>query len=240
MRSLVSAVVFATAVSPVAYADGIPQRYKEQVCCAPFSWTGVYIGGHSGWGSMELVVPPGTAGVPSPTGGFWGGQVGANYQFARNWVVGAEIDSSFARIEDTKTVPEPFDAHTLISGTVKLNSLTTLRGRLGFAWDRTLLYVTGGWAWSEVEVTTANSNNGGVLPVRIVTDHVTAPGWTVGGGLEMSLWSNWTGKIEYQLVHSDTITFKTVGTHVDSIGETGPPVRFDLQTIRIGVNYLFH
>jgi opacity protein-like surface antigen len=93
---------------------------------------------------MELVVPPGTAGVPSPTGGFWGGQVGANYQFARNWVVGAEIDSSFARIEDTKTVPEPFDAHTLIGGTVKLNSLTTLRGRLGFAWDRALLYATGG------------------------------------------------------------------------------------------------
>jgi outer membrane immunogenic protein len=189
---------------------------------------------------MELFVPPGTPGVPSPTGGLWGGQVGANYYFARNWVVGAEIDNSFARIEDTRTVPEPTDPHTLLTNTAKLNSLTTLRGRLGFAWDRTLLYATAGWAWSGFEVTTANSNNGGVLPVRIVTDHVTAPGWTVGGGLEMSLWSNWTGKIEYQFVHSDTITFKTVGTHLDSIGETGPPVRFDLQTIRVGVNYLFH
>ena len=114
---------------------------------------------------------------------------------------------------------------------------------LGLATAAVLAGATVGWALhttSEVEVTTANSNNGGVLPVRIVTDHVTAPGWTVGGGLEMSLWSNWTGKIEYQLVHSDTITFKTVGTHVDSIGETGPPVRFDLQTIRIGVNYVVY
>jgi opacity protein-like surface antigen len=48
----------------------------------------------------------------------------------------------------------------------------------------------------------------------------------------MALWSNWTSKIEYQLVHSDTTTFKTQGG-------TSPPVHFDLQTVRIGVNYLF-
>jgi outer membrane immunogenic protein len=239
MKSLVNAVVLVAALSSAAYADEAPQRNKKPVCCVPFSWTGIYVGGHTGWGSMELFVPPGTPGVPAPTGGLWGGQVGANYQFARNWVVGAEIDSSFARIEDTKAVSEPSDPHTLLSNTGKLNSLTTLRGRLGFAWDRTLIYATGGWAWSQFEATTTNSNNGGVLPVRIVTDHVTAPGWTVGGGVEMSLWSNWTGKIEYQLVHSDAFTFKTVGTHLDSIGETGPPVRFELQTVRIGVNYLF-
>ena len=181
MRLFVSAVVFATAASSVAFADSNPQRFKEPGCCAPFSWTGIYIGGHMGWGSLELFVP-GTTEVPSPTGGLWGGQVGANYQFARNWVVGAEIDSSFARIADTQVLAEPGDPHTLRSDVLKLNSLTTLRGRLGFAWDRTLLYATGGWAWSEFEVTTSNSNTGGVGPVRIVTDNVTPRGWTVGAG----------------------------------------------------------
>jgi outer membrane immunogenic protein len=230
MKSFVSAVVFATALSSVAYADGIPQRYKEPVCCAPFSWTGIYIGGHTGWGSMEIFVPPPATGIPSPTGGFWGGQIGANYQFARNWVVGAEIDSAYARLEDSDIRTDPLFPQ-LLASTAKLDSLTTLRGRLGFAWDRTLLYATGGWAWSGVEVTTTGGGPG------IVTDHVTVHGRTVGGGIETSLWSNWTGKIEYQFVHSDAFTIKTF-----SAGTVGPspPIRFDLQTVRIGVNYLFH
>jgi opacity protein-like surface antigen len=69
MRSFVSAVLFATCLSSVAYADGPPQRYEEPVCCAHFSWTGIYIGGHAGWASMELLVPGNTQ-IPSPTGGF--------------------------------------------------------------------------------------------------------------------------------------------------------------------------
>jgi outer membrane immunogenic protein len=210
MKGFVSAVALITVLSSVANADGFPQRNREPVCCAPFSWTGVYVGAHAGWGSLELLVPGNTQ-VPSPTGGLWGGQIGANYQFARNWVVGAEIDSALARVEDTQVLTEPGDPHTLRADTLKLNSLTTLRGRLGFAWDRTLLYATGGWAWSEFEVTTANSNTGGVGRARIVTDRVTPHGWTVGGGIERSLWSNWTGKIEYQFVHSDAFTFKNVG-----------------------------
>jgi len=233
MKSLVNAVVLIAALSSAAYADEAPQRNKKPVCCAPFSWTGIYVGGHTGWGSMEIFLPsaPGIDTPPSPTGGLWGGQIGANYQFARHWVVGAEIDGAFARFEDSRIRPDPLFPLTLLADTVKLNSLTTVRGRLGFAWDRTLLYATGGWAWSTVEVTTSSSNAGGPGP-QIVTDTATVHGWTVGGGIEMALWSNWTSKIEYQLVHSDTTTFKAQGG-------TSPPVHFDLQTVRIGVNYLF-
>ena len=233
MKGFVSAVVFATALSSVAYADGSPQRYREPACCAPFSWTGIYIGGHTGWGSMEIFLPPapGTDAPPSPTGGFWGGQVGANYQFARNWVIGAELDGAFARLEDSHIRPDPLVPLTLLADTVKVNSLTTLRGRLGFAWDRTLIYATGGLAWSGAEVTTSSSNAGGPGP-RIVTDHVTAHGWTVGGGLEMSLWANWTGKLEYQFIRNADVT-------VQSEGGPTPNIRTELQTVRIGVNYLF-
>jgi opacity protein-like surface antigen len=129
----------------------------------------------------------------------------------------------------------------LFASTLKLDSLTTLRGRLGFAWDRTLLYATGGWAWSGVEVTTSDSITGGPAVVGggpgIVTDHATVHGRTVGGGIETSLWSNWTGKIEYQFVRSDAFTVKTFSA---GIVAPSPPVHFDLQTVRIGVNYLFH
>jgi len=182
---------------------------------------------------MEIVQPPtpGADAPPVPSGGFWGAQVGANYQFARNWVIGAEFDSSFARLENSHIRPDPLVPLTLLADTVKLNSLTTLRGRLGFVWDRTLLYGTGGWAWSRVEATTSSSNTGGGGP-EIVTDHVTARGWTVGGGIETALWSNWTGKLEYQFIRSDDFSFNAQG---------GPTrIRVELQTVRIGVNYLFH
>ncbi|TMJ76430.1 MAG: porin family protein, partial [Alphaproteobacteria bacterium] len=137
MKSLVNAVVLIAALSSAAYADEAPQRNKKPVCCAPFSWTGIYVGGHTGWGSMEIFLPsaPGIDTPPSPTGGLWGGQIGANYQFARHWVVGAEIDGAFARFEDSRIRPDPLFPLTLLADTVKLNSLTTVRGRLGFAWD---------------------------------------------------------------------------------------------------------
>src|SRR5262245_11380078 len=130
MRRLVSAVVFITVLSSVTHADGKPQRYSEPACCAPFNWTGLYIGAHTAWGSMEIFLPPdpGTDAPPSPTGRLWGGQIGANYQFARHWVVGTELDGAFARLEDSHIRPDPLFPLTLLADTVKLNSLTTLRG----------------------------------------------------------------------------------------------------------------
>ena len=235
MKSGFIAAVFATALTSVAYADGIPQRHREPGCCAPFSWTGFYLGGHAGWGSQDIFLPPspGQFGPPQPTGGFAGGQVGANFQFARNWVVGAEVDHSRARIEDSLIGPDPLFPATLLADTVKLDALTTLRGRLGFAWDRTMVYATGGWAWSRVEATLSTSNNFGLGPL-IVTDRRTVDGWTVGGGVETALWSNWTSKIEYQFIHSDDFTPRTLSPG------GGASVRFEVQTIRLGVNYLFH
>jgi opacity protein-like surface antigen len=99
--------------------------------------------------------------------------------------------------------------------------------------DRTLIYATGGRAWSGAEVTTSSSvSGGGGGGPQVVTDHVTVGGWTVGGGIETSLWGNWTGKLEYQFIRNDEVT-------VQSQGGPTPHVRTELQTVRIGVNYLF-
>jgi opacity protein-like surface antigen len=233
MRRLASAAAFVAVLSSAAYADGGPPRYRESGCCAPFSWTGIYVGGHTGWGSLEIFLPPapGTDAPPTPTGGFWGGQIGANYQFARNWIVGAEVDGAFARLEDSHIRPDSLFPLTMIADTVKVNWLTTLRGRVGFALDRTLIYATGGRAWSGAEVTTSSSVSGGGGP-QVVTDHVTIGGWTLGGGIEAALWGNWTGKLEYQFIRNDEVT-------VQSQGGPTPHVRTELQTLRIGVNYLF-
>ena len=199
---------------------------------SPFNWTGFYVGGNAGYGWQQVFLPPspGQFGPPSPSGGFWGGQVGANYQFASNWVVGVEFNGAVARMENTIVGPDPLVAATLLENTIKVNSLMMLRARIGFAWDRNLVYVTGGPAWINAETITASSNVGAP---RIVTDNETERGWTVGGGLERALWSNWTGRIEYQYIHSNPFT-------VNSESGPAPGVRADLQTVTAGVNYLFH
>jgi outer membrane immunogenic protein len=68
-----------------------------------------------------------------------GGRIGANYQFAGRWVVGVELDWSAADINTRQDRVDGVDVF-------RLNSLGTLRARLGYAWDRYLVYATGGLA----------------------------------------------------------------------------------------------
>jgi opacity protein-like surface antigen len=199
---------------------------------SPFNWTGFYVGAHAGYGWLKFLVPQGPTDLesPAPTGGFWGGQVGGNYQFASHWVIGAEFDAAFARIEDSRRGPNPTDPTELLAVTVKLNSLTTLRGRLGFEWDRTLFYAAGGGAWSEIEIAAASGGGGGQPgPVRLTSKKLNLQGWTVGGGIERALWANWTGKIEYLYFHFDPF----------NPGEKPGSAIPIIHAIKVGVNYLF-
>src|SRR4029077_6013051 len=202
----------------------------------PFSWTGFYVGGHAGYGWQQIITPPspGQTSAPKPSGGFWGGQIGGNYQFASNWLVGIEFDGSFARIENTVLQPDPLVPTTLLAFTDKVNSLMSLRARLGFVSDRNLFYVSGGPGWIRSQL---NSENGGPTnippPPRFVTDYQTENGWTVGAGFERALWSNWTGRIEYQYFRSEPFT-------VTSLGGPMPGIRANLQSVTAGVNYLIH
>ena len=67
------------------------------------------------------------------------------------------------------------------------NWIATLRGRVGFAADRALFYVTAGGAFTDIKPSTGALTFGGG----------TEPGWTAGGGVEYAITDNWTAKIEY-------------------------------------------
>lgn len=229
-------VVRAAPAAPVPSAATYAIATKAPVAPAPlpFNWTGFYIGGHAGYGWQQIITPPspGQTPPPKPNGGFWGGQVGVNYQFASNWVVGVEFNDSVARIENTVLQPDPLAPTTLLAFTGKTNSQMVLLARLGFVSDRNLFYVSGGPAWIRSQINSANGGNFVGSP-GIVIDHETERGWAVGGGFETVLWSNWTGRIQYQYIHSNPFT-------VISLGGPSPGIRTDLQSVMVGVNYLFH
>src|SRR5208282_2368429 len=97
----------------------------------------------------------------------------------------------------------------------------TVRGRIGYAFDKALVYGTGGFAWGNV----TNS-----VPGFSVSE--TQTGWVVGGGVEYKLAPNWSGKIEYQYMDLDA-------SSATGAGPLGFAANNDTQvhTVRVGLNY---
>ncbi len=140
-----------------------------------YNWTGPYLGliGGYGWG----------------TSSGWEGGVfaGYNFQLDPNWVVGIEGDLMAAGKSGTvgaSTISNGWDG--------------TVRGRLGYAYDRFLFYGTGGVAFGDVKSSSGES--------------ATKVGWTVGAGIEAALTTNVTGRVEFRHTDLGTTTFITPGS----------------------------
>ena len=110
-----------------------------------YNWTGFYIGGHLGGAFSSDNNFNGLATGNNGNGRFLGGvQGGADYQFAPNWVLGVEAQYSWlASNNDGAIFPGGFAYNNNQRG---LGSVT---GRVGYTWGPALLYVKGGYAFSD-------------------------------------------------------------------------------------------
>jgi outer membrane immunogenic protein len=141
-----------------------------------YNWSGIYIGANGGY-AFGTTTPTGGAGFN--TNGFLaGGTVGGNIQWG-GFVLGAEGDWDWSNLNGTGIIGGT-------AGTFNSNWLATARGRAGWAFDRVLLYGTGGGAFANAGFTGLGST--------------TMDGWTAGGGLEFAFAPNWTAKAEYLYV----------------------------------------
>jgi outer membrane immunogenic protein len=202
---LTSAIAFSASAADLGRGG-----YKDGPVYAAVDWSGLYAGINAGGG--------GTAndGDVSPSGGFFGGQVGYNWQgvfgMGRNWVLGVEADIQGSGIDDS--IPGEKSS---------LNWFGTVRGRLGYAFGPTLVYGTGGFAFGEVENTFGRSR---------FTE--TQTGYVVGGGVEHKLSPTWSVKAEYQFISLDAGDINGAGP----LGLTGGD-RSEVNTFRVGLNYRF-
>jgi outer membrane immunogenic protein len=233
MRSIFSATIGLLAVSAApALAADLPLKARPMpAIAAVYNWSGCYIGGNVGgkWvrtsGSVD-VGPTGTGtGLGAPGSVLFGkadtstlmggGQVGCNYQpVGTNWVFGIEGDFDWQRWSRTNivggTLPFPFVAGDTFD--LRSNWQASARGRIGYAWDRVLLYATGGAAFTNLKVGTnfiATTAGGIAFPATVVSDEKTLVGWTVGGGLEYAFTNNWIAGIEGRYSNYGTTTFNS-------------------------------
>ena len=237
MKRLMFAGVIAGAWSSCALAADLgpynpPPRYEpvyEPVRDHGYNWQGLYLGVNAGygWGSdnASTFVGPATAsGSVSPDGWFGGGQIGYNAQF-NALVLGLEADLQGADISDTTALA---GGGAFTQATTDIEWFSTLRGRIGYAAGPALLYVTGGWAFADVNTSVAQTTAGG--SVAMSNDDIKS-GYTLGGGVEWAFAPNWSLKSEYLYVDLGEESFSTpVGTYTT---ET------DFHTARVGLNYRF-
>jgi outer membrane immunogenic protein len=203
---------------------------------AVFSWSGCYVGAEGGgaWGRSKHRAPRSNEDITTwfdVSGGVAGGEAGCNVQFGGNWVIGVEGDWSWS--SKRGSLHQNVNGfNPLIDIQTKERSVYSGRGRIGWAWDRTLLYATGGFAGARVNL---NEDASAVPGFGPNPDRRTAHGYVVGAGVEYAFRNSWSLKAEYLYMN---------------FGETGyfnpPPPGFgtrsfflDDHIVRVGLNWRF-
>ena len=224
-KFLLGTAALALFAGPAFAADMQPRPYtKAPAYTAPavvYNWTGFYIGGHVGGAFSD-----GTNLLGEDARFLGGVQGGFDYQFAPNWVLGAEAQYSWLSGGSGNTL---FPGGTLVTG--KTDQLGSVTGRIGYTWGPALLYAKGGYAWRDG--TSLGASAGGV-PVAFTTDGNHKDGYTVGAGLEYMFAPNWSAKAEYQYYNFGSTTFTTGPADI-----AGVRFRDDEHTVKVGVNYRF-
>ena len=190
-----------------------------------FTWTGFYIGPNLGvaWpgGNITDSITGTNLGVTGGAAFIGGGQLGYNYQINPNIVLGVEwLMDGVASNNNSNIVVIP-TISDVFQTSVRSDWFTTLTGRIGFTgsgpdWDRVLVYIKGGAAWVQNQVTVADLSTG----LSVGASRIDS-GWVAGAGLEYALTPNWTIRFEYDYIGLGN---STVGTMlVDPYNKQKPP-----------------
>jgi outer membrane immunogenic protein len=273
---LIGAAFAALIAGPAMAADlGAPVYRRPVAVAAPiYTWTGFYVGGNVGysWGRPNSDTILTGIGAPTTFGPFafghsdplkldgviGGAQIGYNWQASTNWVYGLEADWQASSEKAGLSYSDPY-AGTRIgfeaagaantNYDAKISWFGTVRGRIGYAWDRLLIYGTGGLAFGRVKLGGAMADSGSTLvlcfPCGPTPFGGTAPfstsrvnaGWTAGIGVEGALVGRWTWKAEYLYVDLGTFNLFAAGPFATET--ISLHARFTDNIVRVGLNYKF-
>jgi len=224
---LAGLAVLSLGTAPALSADlnARPFPYKAAPFAGPiYNWSGFYVGAHLGGAFSSDSNYPGLA--TGSNGRFLGGvQAGADWQFAPSFLIGLEGQYSWLSGKVGTTFP-----NTLVY-TNNQRGLGSVTGRVGYTWGPGLLYVKGGYAYSDNNETVTFLGT----PVAFATDGGHKNGWTVGGGLEYMFAPNWSAKAEYQYYNFGSAHFTAPAALVGAGSFTT-----DDHTLKAGVNYRFN
>lgn len=228
LTALLGVSALGLACGPAAFASDLAVKapaLKAMAAATPvYTWTGFYVGGTAGaaWTKADVTLTPVNGAPPnyrpqdlpgitdlgsrdlSGTDVIFGGKIGYNYQFSA-WVAGIEADFSYFRFNESIVASgNPFPGFAAGSATlntsVSTHWLATVRPRIGYAFERILLYATGGGAFANVRFSNTDREfafNGAGFGTEASSASKTLAGWAAGGGVDYALSPNWIASIEY-------------------------------------------
>ncbi|HEY5207893.1 MAG TPA: OmpA family protein [Stellaceae bacterium] len=184
-------------------------------------WSGPELGiqGGYGWGSSQGQVVPGFPAYSlSPDGGMGGGHAGYNFQFGP-YVFGVEGDAEGGDISATRAG---------LGGSIRtqMDFDASIRGKMGFSFERVLAYGTGGVAFGLVDTTYKNAGG-----ATVAAPSEIRVGWTAGGGLAYALTPNWNAGVEYR--------YTDLGSQRVAVGIESDRNRVTYNMIRLAATYRF-
>ena len=245
---LATAAALAVTIAGSARAADLPLK-SETPFAARFTWTGCYLGGHLGGGfahkditdPAQLVQdsflgPGSTTGIttvsPAPSGVVIGGQIGCDYQFAPSWLVGIEGAASGSTMKASRTVGLPLGNPDTALVQAKTDFLTSVTGRLGYAFDNVLLYAKGGVAMAADRYDVTGSFAGTPFGFVGLENRF---GWTAGGGVEWAFSPHWSASVEYdyyQFGHRVVAMSDPTNVFLGNVD-----VRQNIQVVKAGLNF---
>jgi outer membrane immunogenic protein len=261
-KLLLGAVALVAVGAAPAFAADLPARtYTKAPAVVPvpvYNWTGCYVGGNLGgdWSRARTseilggtwlttnsaadtaaIQANGSPGI-NASGVTVGGQIGCNWQTG-NFVYGIEGDGMYTGLSSTvtTTIAALPTAGTPVSNTasVSAQSLYTLRGRAGYAVDRTLVYVTGGAAFGKVGYSDAQTYIAGATAGAVSSMRT---GYVVGVGVEYALSKNWIVGGEYLYANLGSTGFNTVVVPQNTFTNAWS-TKFQENIVRARISYKF-
>ncbi|MFZ1815737.1 MAG: outer membrane protein [Rhizobiaceae bacterium] len=171
-------------------------------------WAGPYIGVYGGynWLSSGITGQPDVDGIDGLTGGLYAGY---NHQFDNNWVAGIEGMGGMSGAENTfggVNVEQDWEA--------------SLRGRMGYAFENSMVYGLAGVAGTKASVSTPTG-----------ADSKVHLGWTIGAGLETHLTESVTARVEYG--------FSDYASRNYSLGAGSGNVDLTSHAVKLGIGVKF-
>ena len=228
----IGAVIYLATITIAQAADlgGKPASIKDSYVdyAAPYNWSGLYGGGfvggaHSIW-TNDFFRNNNHGHAELSSDGFAGGfYLGHNWQLNRNWVYGIEADIGWTNASQHNEV---FDNDHTDS---EIGMFGSLRGRIGYAVDRTLFFATAGVAWANIDQNIQKGRNAGE---QVVWEGQTATGYVVGGGIEYAFDNNWIGRAEYLYSDYGNVTlYNADGNRAE--------FKNDMSLLRVGLSHKF-
>ncbi len=187
-----------------------------------FTWTGAYIGLQGGYDWNHASTESGSNTYPANlNGGIAGVYGGYNWQTASNWVFGIDASINYDWANGSATTGGPLP----VANSAGPNWKGLIRGRIGYAWDRFMVYGTAGGAVAGYKATTTGPDGAG---------SATPWGWTVGGGVEMAVTDNVVARLDYSYQDYGTFTATGTGTFAG-----GVPVSMTSHSVMAGIAVKF-